>query len=154
MGQVTMASSFEPQSTPEKTPASALSDLVHPARESKTYYGRRNADGSCDVWVVEDHTKLLTAEAVNESATRDLPLRLDLHNHSPTGFEWGYGGSRPAQLALALLADAVGDEIGQVHYQDFKRAVVSGLGVCWRITANEIRRLVAEQERGGLSTQL
>lgn len=33
-----------------------------------------------------------------------LPLRLDLWNHSPTGFNWGYGGSGPAQLALALLA--------------------------------------------------
>lgn len=24
------------------------------------------------------------------------------HNHSPDGFAWGYGGSGPAQLALAL----------------------------------------------------
>ena len=39
-----------------------------------------------------------------------LPLRLDLFNHSPTGFSWGYGGSGPAQLALALLADALGDD--------------------------------------------
>ena len=31
-------------------------------------------------------------------------------NHSPTGFEWGYGGSGPAQLALALLLDYVCDE--------------------------------------------
>jgi Family of unknown function (DUF6166) len=38
-----------------------------------------------------------------------LPLRLDLFNHSPTGFGWGYGGSGPAQLAVALLADALGD---------------------------------------------
>lgn len=26
-------------------------------------------------------------------------------NHSPDGFEWGYGGSGPAQLALAILMD-------------------------------------------------
>ena len=36
---------------------------------------------------------------------RPLNPRLDLWNHSPTGFEWGYGGSGPAQLALAILAD-------------------------------------------------
>lgn len=36
---------------------------------------------------------------------RDLDPRLDLRNHSPTGFAWGYGGSGPAQLALAILAD-------------------------------------------------
>jgi len=148
-----MEPSFERESTPQTTSSPALNDLAQPVREDKTYHGRRSADGSCDVWVVEDHTKLLTAEAVNESATRDLPLRLDLHNHSPTGFEWGYGGSGPAQLALALLADALGDEIAQVQYQDFKMAVVSGLGVCWTITADEIRRFVAEQERKELNTR-
>ena len=43
------------------------------------------------------------------------------------GAEWGYGGSGPAQLALALLADATGDdELAQSHYQRFKREVVAG----------------------------
>jgi hypothetical protein len=27
-------------------------------------------------------------------------------NHSPDGFSWGYGGSGPAQLALAILLEA------------------------------------------------
>lgn len=30
--------------------------------------------------------------------------------HSPDGFEWGYGGSGPSDLALAILADALGEE--------------------------------------------
>lgn len=34
-----------------------------------------------------------------------LPPRHDLRNHSPDGFEWGYSGSGPAQLALAIVAD-------------------------------------------------
>jgi len=34
-----------------------------------------------------------------------LPLRLDIVNHSPTGFAWGYSGSGAAQLAVAILAD-------------------------------------------------
>ena len=34
-----------------------------------------------------------------------LPSRLDLANHSPDGLNWGYSGSGPAQLALAILAD-------------------------------------------------
>ena len=95
----------------------------------------------------------IAADGVEESAARDLPLCLDLHNHSPTGFEWGYSGSGPAQLALALMADALGDEIAQVHYQDFKRAIVSGLGDYWRITAEEIRRSVAEQRDDRLNTR-
>jgi hypothetical protein len=29
--------------------------------------------------------------------------------HSPTGFSWGYGGSGPADLALSILADQLGE---------------------------------------------
>jgi hypothetical protein len=56
-----------------------------------------------------------------------LPMRNDLRNHSPTGPEWGYGGSGPAQLALAILSDAIGERAALDSYQDFKFAVVSGL---------------------------
>ena len=31
---------------------------------------------------------------------------LAVYNHSPDGFAWGYGGSGPAQLALAILLRA------------------------------------------------
>ena len=55
----------------------------------------------------------------------ELPLRTDLANHSPTGFEWGYGGSGPAQLALAILAYDVNDEIALAHYEQFKTEVVA-----------------------------
>ncbi len=41
---------------------------------------------------------------------RPLDPRLDLRSHSPTGFEWGYAGSGPAQLALALAADVLRDD--------------------------------------------
>ncbi|HXR05085.1 MAG TPA: DUF6166 domain-containing protein [Verrucomicrobiae bacterium] len=46
-----------------------------------------------------------------DATVNGVPLnpRLDLYNHSPTGFEWGYGGSGPAQLALAILADHLGN---------------------------------------------
>lgn len=33
-----------------------------------------------------------------------------LVNHSPNGFGWGYGGSGPAQLALAILLQAFRNE--------------------------------------------
>lgn len=49
-----------------------------------------------------------------------------LYNHSPDGFAWGYNGSGPAQLALALLLDITGDsKLSLTHYQQFKRDVVS-----------------------------
>lgn len=59
---------------------------------------------------------------------RRLNPRHDLWNHSPDGFEWGYAGSGPAQLALALLADhCQNDERALNLYQRFKWAVVAEL---------------------------
>src|SRR5215471_4277973 len=71
-----------------------------------------------------------------------LNPRLDLWNHSPTGFEWGYGGSGPAQLALALLSDHLADEAETLAlYQVFKRAIVANLPYQgWKLTSDEIDR--------------
>ena len=58
-----------------------------------------------------------------------LPLKpsLKLANHSPTGFSWGFSGSGPAQLALALLLDATSlPETALNYYQEFKSAIVAG----------------------------
>ena len=56
-----------------------------------------------------------------------LEPRLDLRDHSPTGFEWGYGDSGPAQLALALAATRLRDHEAIAIYQDLKRALVAQL---------------------------
>jgi len=51
----------------------------------------------------------------------DPAASLALRNHSPTGFEWGYSGSGPAQTSLAVLLDlGASKEDAQKHYQDFK----------------------------------
>lgn len=54
-----------------------------------------------------------------------LDARLDLVNHSPTGFAWNYGGSGPAQLALAILADLIDDEEAVRLHQTFKADVIA-----------------------------
>jgi Family of unknown function (DUF6166) len=71
---------------------------------------------------------------------RRLNPRQDLWNHSPTGFEWGYGGSGPAQLALAILADhCANDERALNWYQRFKWAVIAGLPHReWILTSEDI----------------
>jgi hypothetical protein len=72
-------------------------------------------------------------------------LRLDLFNHSPAGFSWGYGGSGPAQLALALLTDALGDDdLALRLHQAFKFRVVACWpeGEKWWITAGQIAAVV------------
>lgn len=68
-----------------------------------------------------------------------LNPRLDLANHSPDGFQWGYAGSGPAQLALALLADAADDETARGLYQIFKQEIVAKIDDdSWRMTSDEI----------------
>jgi hypothetical protein len=85
-----------------------------------------------------------------------LDPRHDLRNHSPDGFEFGYSGSGPSQLALALLADALGDDaLAAEHYHAFKSRVIAPIeGDRFEISQEEIRQVVhriAQQQRGGLN---
>lgn len=97
----------------------------------KTYRGHR-----------EGHATVVSV------AGEPLDPRLDLWNHSPSGFEWGYAGSGPAQLALALLADCLGEDDKAVEWhQDFKAHVVAGLPFKeWALTEAAIRETIAAFE--------
>lgn len=103
---------------------------------NRTYVGIRAAEGPCYVLVME------------VEARRCSPLRprLDLFNHSPTGFEWGYGGSGPAQLALAILADALSDDERAISlHQKFKFKVVGVLPRdIWRLEHAEVMATVRQ----------
>jgi hypothetical protein len=99
----------------------------------KTYHGRRLHDGGtvggAEVW-----TEV-------EGQRTPLDPRLDLWNHSPTGLNWGYGGSGPAQLALAILADFLNDDALAVRYhQRFKWTVIAPLDPNdgWVLTEQQI----------------
>ena len=75
--------------------------------------------------------------------------------HSPTGFEWGYCGSGPAQLALALVADACGAEFARPEiYQRVKAIIVGGLpSDGWTLTAKQVQECVMQivaQKEGGV----
>lgn len=116
----------------------------------KAYTGHRNDDGDCIV-------------AVRLPAGNTRPLRhVDYHSDS---FEWGYGGSGPADLALSILADFFGEKHVTGNYlrrlkllhdsprcwtlhQDFKREFVAtwgrGQGDTWEITTEQIAKWVRE----------
>lgn len=89
---------------------------------------------------------------VHEPGRRARPLRwrLDLRNHSPTGFCWGYGGSGPAQLALALLADALHNNARaeRLHqYFKWRRIATLPREQEWRMTLDEVLAIVRDLER-------
>lgn len=77
---------------------------------------------------------------------------LGLVRHSPAGFDWGYVGSGPAQLACALLLDYTDDETAaQQYYIQFRDAVISqlvcdGPADCWHLTGDDIEAALAEFE--------
>lgn len=50
-----------------------------------------------------------------------------IYNHSPDGFFWGYCGSGPAQLALALLLEFCYRQDAENLYQQFKSDVIAAL---------------------------
>ena len=103
------------------------------------YHGRRTEHG-CAVDVEEEDGQCYL-----------LHPRHDLRNHSPDGLEWGYSGSGPAQLALALAADVLGDDDrAQDIYQRLKSKLVAGLPhEEWVLTEHRVRAAIdaIEQER-------
>lgn len=108
------------------------------------FFGSRNERGDARVVIRDDH------------GTRALGLRLNIRNHSPTGFEWGYGGSGPAQLALAMICEVTGDrDLALATYQRFKAEIVQSLprDRDWTLGFDEVEkfvRLLPRKELSGL----
>lgn len=107
------------------------SKLLYQGRRHKTTMSEGGGFISNNEVIFEDH---------GGDVHGDLPLRLDLANHSPTGFEWGYKGSGPAQLALAILAHFLGDDKKAFQlYQWFKQDMIAPLSrEAWTIRAGDI----------------
>lgn len=55
----------------------------------------------------------------------NIPHLIQLH--SPDGFEWGYSGSGPAELALNVLALYITPYFAKILHQDFKREVIQNI---------------------------
>lgn len=58
---------------------------------------------------------------------KTLDPRFDISNHSLDGFSWGFEGSGPAQLALAMMIREFGEDITKhpKPYQEFKRDIIA-----------------------------
>jgi len=105
------------------------------------YYGQIVNDGE-----IKDVDRVVTN--VKTGKVLDLQASLKVVNHSPTGFCWGYLGSGPAQLSLAILLDHFnGDRVRALAlYQDFKFAIIS------RLSMDEDFVLTDEQIEGAVTT--
>ena len=112
-------------------------DSPHPPSKH-SYSGHRTPTG----------TEVLVFTSGDPIRVDPLPLRLDLADHSPTGFEWGYTGSGPAQLSLAILAHCLGDDQRALGlYQVFKSDVIVHLPHSeWSIPDTAVREWVEKIE--------
>ncbi len=87
----------------------------------------------------------LNFEVTKDEQTLDPRPSQKLWNHSPDGFSWGYGGSSPSQLALALLLDVTQDEaLSMKLYQLYKREVVAEMNINfgWLLTTFQIEHWI------------
>jgi len=88
----------------------------------KTYAGDRTIDGI--VVTVDDEP---------------LDQRLDIRRFSENGFEWTYEGPESRQLALAMLADHLGDANRALSLSEpFMREVVAYLDNTWEMTSDDM----------------
>lgn len=106
----------------------------------KIYEGARSNSNGAVVFVRFQHD--------GKPHSRTLDPRHDLRNHSPDGFEWGYSGSGPAQLALAICADVLQDDArAQAIYQQFKEREIATIKEDdWTLLETTVREVIAEIE--------
>jgi hypothetical protein len=65
------------------------------------------------------------------------------------GFEWTYEGDSPQQLALAILADYLGDNARALRLcQPFMKRIVANLDNDWQLTGAEVDAAVRSIEAG------
>ena len=127
--------------TPRTHVHSHRTDVV---KAGNYYAGHRRAQGT-----------LVTVTRSGRS--KPLDTGYDLGNNSSTGFSWGYNGSGPAQLALAILTDYFGAKPGgralaEALYEPFKFTVIAVLPDCWEMDFEEVgialcRTLTEEPDR-------
>lgn len=90
----------------------------------KTYEGKRTIDGL-----------RVTVDG------RPLSEHYEVKQFTKYGFEWTYEGESPQQLALAILADYLGDNEKAIRLSEpFMKKIVANLDNDWTLKSDEIAR--------------
>lgn len=87
--------------------------------KGKVYIGFRDSMGVAHVNIAESRDGRTSQHALKHVV-----------RHSPTGLEWGYMGSGPADLANSILSDTIGhmaNGVAPAMYQAFKHDVIAKL---------------------------
>jgi len=97
----------------------------------KTYEGKRTFDGL-----------VVTVDG------QPLGEHYEVKGFTRFGFEWTYEGDSPQQLALAILADYLGDNDKAMRLcEPFMKQIVANLDNDWQLTSAEVEAAVRSLER-------
>jgi hypothetical protein len=97
----------------------------------KTYEGKRTIDGL-----------RVTVDG------KPLPEHYEVKKFTSYGFEWTYEGESPQQLALAILADYLGDNERAIRLSGpFMKQVVANLDNDWTLKSDEIDSALQSLEK-------
>ena len=97
---------------------------------TRVFRGERDQDGSGRVH--------LDGELLAPSSPT-WHTSLCLRNHSPTGPEWGYHGSGPGQLAIAMLLAVTDTEEAERYYPLFRSGVLALIrGDRWTLPVDQV----------------
>lgn len=132
-------------------------------RRERLYFGQRFERVPFGArWGMNAHVRRLSDDGEPEvfvqpsASSRPVPLdlqaSLEVAQLSPTGFEWGYGGSGPHQLALALLLDVTSDPQRAYHaHHAFTASVIAHLPRKeWTLTSRRILSWLSAWENTGV----
>jgi hypothetical protein len=98
----------------------------------KTYQGKRTIDG-----------------LVVTVGGKPLPEHYEVRRFTRFGFEWTYEGESPQQLALAILADWLGDNDRAIRLSGpFMKNVVANLDNDWELTGDQVAAALRKIEGG------
>ena len=73
-----------------------------------------------------------------------LNPRRDLRQYSENHFEWGYEGDESRQLALAILADCLDDDVAVRHAEAFMLHIVANFGNEWEMSDAQVQQAVQD----------
>ncbi len=74
-----------------------------------------------------------------------LAERYDIHRFTNNGFEWTYEGDEPRQLALALLANHLGDDDKALELSEgLMKGKIVDLDNDWTLTTEDIDNILKE----------
>jgi hypothetical protein len=98
----------------------------------KTYQGKRTIDGL-----------VVTVDG------QPLDEHYEVKCFTKFGFEWTYEGDSPQQLALAILADYLGDKARAIRLSEpFMKQIVANLDNDWQLSGAEVDAAVRSIEAG------